>query len=343
MQRGGREYLRELKKLDKRAERITDKLPSNFRHVGLIASAMPDAAIIHTVRHPLDTALSCYFQNFGSTNTWACDPEAIGVYHRCYRRLIDHWRSLGIEMLDIEYESIVKDQETHSRRVIEHIGLEWEEACLSFHESERVAMTASMDQVRRPMYTSSIARHEKYAEHIAPFAGRWAWMTVFSLSLGLACDHVLAVGFEPVELRHAAVGPGDRHGLDRLLLAQPERHGQFHLREVALRGHDETGLRPLARRDLDGRADRARVHRRRVLETDPQPVVACRLIVAEQQRATVHRGEQHVEIAVPSMSAYAIPRPTTGVARSAMLSSGTSAYADRAFGPRFQKSCAGCS
>lgn len=170
VQRAGREYLRDLKKLDKRAERITDKLPSNYRHVGLIASAMPEAAIIHTLRDPLDTALSCYFQNFGSTNTWACDPRTIGVYYRCYKRLMDHWRSLGIEMLDVEYGSLVKDQETHSRRAIEHIGLEWEDACLRFHESDRIAMTASMDQVRRPIYTSSLARHEKYARHVAPFA-----------------------------------------------------------------------------------------------------------------------------------------------------------------------------
>jgi tetratricopeptide (TPR) repeat protein len=169
-ERAGREYLRELRKLDKDATRITDKLPSNFRHVGLIASAMPEAAIIHTVRHPIDTALSCYFQNFGSTNTWACDPETIGVYYRCYRRLMDHWRSLGIDVLEIEYESLVKNQETHSKRAIEHVGLAWEDACLRFHESDRVAMTASMAQVRKPMYTSSLSRHEKYAAHIAPFA-----------------------------------------------------------------------------------------------------------------------------------------------------------------------------
>ena len=168
--RAGREYLRELKKLAKGAERITDKFPSNFRHLGLIASALPGASVLHTVRDPLDTALSCYFQNFGSTNAWSTSPETIGVYYRCYRRLMDHWSSLGVEMLEVSYESLVREQEEVSRRAVEHVGLEWEEACLSFYESDRVAMTASMAQVKQPMYTSSVARHEKYAAHIAPFA-----------------------------------------------------------------------------------------------------------------------------------------------------------------------------
>jgi len=169
IERAGREYLRETRQLDKAAARITDKLPSNFRHIGLIASSMPAASIVHTERGPLDTALSCFFQNFGSTNTWSCDPKTIGAQHREYRRLMDHWHSIGIDILSVKYESMVSQQEAQTRRLLEHIGLGWDDACLRFYESGRVAMTASNEQVRKPMYTGSVSRHKKYAPYIARF------------------------------------------------------------------------------------------------------------------------------------------------------------------------------
>jgi len=169
IERAGREYLREIGAISKDAKRVTDKLPSNFRHIGLIAASMLGAKIIHTVRHPLDTALSCYFQHFASTNTWTCRPETIGAFYRGYTKLMAHWRSIGIEILDVSYEELVSDQEAQSRRLIGFIGLEWEDACLRFHESGRVAMTASSEQVRRPMYASSVARYERYRAHTAPF------------------------------------------------------------------------------------------------------------------------------------------------------------------------------
>jgi len=164
-----REYLGELDARNDRAPRVTDKLPDNFLHLGPISAMLPQARVIHCVRNPLDTGLSCYFQYFASQLAFPYDLTHIGSYYNDYRRLMDHWKSvLDLPILDVVYEDLVGDLETHARRLIDYLGLDWNEACLDFHKTNRVTATASNQQVIRPIYTSSVGRYRNYEKHLGP-------------------------------------------------------------------------------------------------------------------------------------------------------------------------------
>ncbi|MCA9300878.1 MAG: sulfotransferase, partial [Phycisphaerales bacterium] len=146
-----------------------DKMPNNHRQVGLMLRLFPDAPIIHCTRDPLDTCLSIWFQLFAGGVPFSNDLRHIGAYHRQYERLMAHWTMLfGGRILEANYETIVRDQEAQTRRLLEYCHLDFEDACLRFHESKRVTITASNQQVRQPMYSSSVARHERYGAHLAP-------------------------------------------------------------------------------------------------------------------------------------------------------------------------------
>ncbi|MGH6884527.1 MAG: tetratricopeptide repeat-containing sulfotransferase family protein, partial [Geminicoccales bacterium] len=150
--------------------RVTDKLPTNFFNLGLIGLLFPRARIIHCRRHPLDTGLSCYFQHFASRGLAFTDRlEHIAVYTNLYRRIMAHWRRVsGLPLLDIDYEDLVAQPEAVARRMIAFLGLEWEPACLRFHELGRRVVTASFAQVREPIYRRSIGRHRHYAAYVGP-------------------------------------------------------------------------------------------------------------------------------------------------------------------------------
>jgi tetratricopeptide (TPR) repeat protein len=151
------------------ASRITDKNPLNVFHLGLIAAMFPGARVIHCVRDPIDTCLSCYFQNFGSALSFAYDLQNIGLYYNDYRRTIAHWKNvLDLQIYDVVYEELVADPEPNMRALVDFVGLEWDERCLEFHKTDRVTVTASNDQVRRPMYQSSVKKWERYASRLAP-------------------------------------------------------------------------------------------------------------------------------------------------------------------------------
>lgn len=167
--RAGRAYLRRLQKLGSGALRVTDKMPYNFQFLGLIALMFPRARVIHCLRDPLDTCLSCYFHDFTGSHDYSCDLERLGRYARQYRRLMEHWeRVLELEIFTLRYEGLVADQERVSRELIEFLGLGWDDACLRFHESGRAAVTWSSEQVREPIFTRSAGRHANYERHIGP-------------------------------------------------------------------------------------------------------------------------------------------------------------------------------
>ena len=129
----------------------------------------PEARVIHCTRDPLDTCLSCYFQNFYGGHRYSFDMKTLGGHYRLYQRLMAHWRKVsGLNILDVSYESLVADQETISRSLVAFLGLEWDPACLDFHRSDRPALTASYEQVRQPIYSRSVRRAEKYAAHLEP-------------------------------------------------------------------------------------------------------------------------------------------------------------------------------
>ena len=163
LDRSARSFERDLRKVDRTALRVTDKQPLNFLYLGLIDRMLPKARVIHCARDPMDTCISCYFTDFAGSIPVAADLSALGSMYRDYRRLMEHWRAVtSVETLDINYETLVDDLEGQARLMIGFVGLPWDDACVDFHRSSRVAMTASVQQVRKPIYRSSIGRHRNY-------------------------------------------------------------------------------------------------------------------------------------------------------------------------------------
>jgi tetratricopeptide (TPR) repeat protein len=164
----GERYLRRLVELAPRAKRITDKLPENYLYLGVIVTLFPRARIIHCRRHPIDVCFSCYTQNFQGLG-FAASLTDLGHYYRDYERLTAHWRAvLPRPMLEVDYEELVKNQESASRRLVAFCGLDWDERCLAFHATSRAVQTASRVQVRRPVFSGSIGRWKHYQSHLQP-------------------------------------------------------------------------------------------------------------------------------------------------------------------------------
>jgi len=163
-------YLDRLRRIGRRAKRVVNKNLDNHLYLGLVALLFPNARIIHSRRDPLDTCFSCYTTHLLPENQpYASNLEHLGLAYRQYERLMDHWRTLpGLEILDVQYEQLVADQESHSRRIIDFLALQWDDRCLRFYDSGRVAGTLSYDQVTRPIYTSSVGRHKRYEKHLQP-------------------------------------------------------------------------------------------------------------------------------------------------------------------------------
>jgi tetratricopeptide (TPR) repeat protein len=148
---------------------VIDKNPLNFRHLGFIHMLFPRARIIHCVRHPLDTGLSIYFQNFSLGNDFAFDLRNIGHFYREYLRLMEHWREvLPGMMIEVNYEDMVDNTEQVARRTLDFLGLEWDERCLAPHTNPAPIDTASNWQVRQPIYKHSVERWRNYEKHLAP-------------------------------------------------------------------------------------------------------------------------------------------------------------------------------
>jgi len=166
----GAEYVSGLQQRAPDARRITDKMPANFLALGLIHLMLPNAKIVHVKRNPADTCLSCFTQLFKSGQEFTYDLAELGRYYADYVRLMEHWRKVLPDgaFLDVQYEDIVADQKTQARRLIEYCGLEWNDACLDFHRDKRVVRTASMAQVRQPIYLSSVERWRPYEKFLGP-------------------------------------------------------------------------------------------------------------------------------------------------------------------------------
>jgi tetratricopeptide (TPR) repeat protein len=148
---------------------ITDKMPHNFLNLGLIALLFPNIKIIHTKRNPIDTCLSIFFQNFNKAHPYAFNLSNLGFHYKQYQRIMRHWHEvLPGRIMDINYEDTISDPEYWSRKLIDHIGLDWDEACLAPHKLERSVKTASHWQVRQPIYKTSVQRWKNYEEFLGP-------------------------------------------------------------------------------------------------------------------------------------------------------------------------------
>jgi tetratricopeptide (TPR) repeat protein len=164
--------LEDLQAHDHRAARVVDKMPENFRCLGLLAMLFPRARFIHCRRDLRDVAVSCWLSNFKQVN-WANDQETIAFYFGEYRRLMAHWRQvLPVPIVEVTYENVVADLEIEARRLVAACGLEWEPACLAFHQTRRAVLTASDTQVRQPIYSRSVGRWRNYADALGPLFAR---------------------------------------------------------------------------------------------------------------------------------------------------------------------------
>lgn len=164
-------YLARLSEIGGGAARVTDKMPGNLRRLGLIVQMFPNAKIIHCRRDPMDTCVSCFTQNFNfSGSAWTCDLADIAHQYCLYLRLMEHWRAVlpAGRMLEVDYEDTVADLETRARRIVDFIGLPWDDSCLRFHATQRAVATPSRAQVRQSIYVSSVGRWKKYGDGVTP-------------------------------------------------------------------------------------------------------------------------------------------------------------------------------
>lgn len=163
------QYLNPLLMLSPLATRITDKTPANFLHLGLIAVLFPRARVIHCRRDPMDTGLSCFMTDFAGGHGFSHSLGATGHFYRQNERMMAHWKSvLDLPILEVEYEKMVTDLRGQAGRMLEFLGLPWDERCMGFHENRRFVATASNAQVRQPIYDRSVGRWLHYQAHLAP-------------------------------------------------------------------------------------------------------------------------------------------------------------------------------
>lgn len=166
-------YLQPLLAMNPAASRITDKLPLNFLHLGLIAMLLPGARIIDCVRDPRDTCLSCFMATFNAGNEFKHDLNHTAHFLIQSRRLMRHWKhSIDLPIFEVAYEQLVTEPESQTRRMLEFLGLPWDERCLQFHQSKRPVNTSSLQQIRRPLYQSSVGRWKNYERHLTEL-NRW--------------------------------------------------------------------------------------------------------------------------------------------------------------------------
>ena len=150
-------------------DRVTDKLPGNFTQLGTLTLLFPNAKFIYCRRNPIDNCLSCYFQNFTADIWYSFNLEKLATYYLMHLDLMDHWREvLPSQIFEVRYEDMTDNPEPIVRGMLEFCDLEWDDACLNFHETERAVKTASIWQVRQPMYKTSVAKWKRYEQHLGP-------------------------------------------------------------------------------------------------------------------------------------------------------------------------------
>jgi len=170
LHRFGTQYVEEMRTKAPSASRIVDKLTANFMLCGLIHCTLPNARIVHVRRDPLDTCFSCFTNLFSQNIDYSYDLGELGRYYRAYGNMMAHWHRVlpkGV-ILDVSYEDVVADMEGEARRLVDHIGLAWDPACLTFHQTKRVVHTLSAVQVRQPLYRTAIGRAASYAPFLGP-------------------------------------------------------------------------------------------------------------------------------------------------------------------------------
>jgi tetratricopeptide (TPR) repeat protein len=163
-------YLNVITRLSEDASHITDKLLTNYYFLGILYKAFPNAKVIHTMRNPVDTCLSCYTKLFKDDMPYTYDLRELGRYHKRYQALMAHWRAVLPDsfLLEVNYEDVVGSLEDKAKQIVAFCGLNWDAQCLKFHESDRPVKTASVAQVRKPLYSTSVDRWRRYEVQLQP-------------------------------------------------------------------------------------------------------------------------------------------------------------------------------
>ncbi len=163
------DYLAVLRRVSRNADRIVDKMPHNFEHVWLMALLFPEASFVHVRRNPLATCVSCFTSPLNEAHSYSGSLDKLGRYYRLYDQLTRHWDEVvPVAIMTSRYEDVISDPEGQSRRLIAHIGLEWNDACLRPQDAEGPVRTLSSWQVRQPVYRTSVSRWRRYDAHLRP-------------------------------------------------------------------------------------------------------------------------------------------------------------------------------
>ena len=168
--RMGEAYAERVWRLAPGVQHITDKMPANFFYIGMIRLMLPNAKIIHAMRDPMDSCFSNFARLFNDTMEFAYDLGTLGRYYVRYIKLMRHWHAVlpAGSILDLRYEDMVADTEGQARRILDYLGLPWDDNCLAFHQNKRHVKTASVAQVRKPIYKTSVARWRRFESHLQP-------------------------------------------------------------------------------------------------------------------------------------------------------------------------------
>jgi len=165
----GKQYIARIRRFSTEAKFITDKMPHNFRHIGFIRTILPNARVIHCTRDPMDNCLSIFKNLLKNGHGYADNMSELGQYYRMYLELMDYWRdTLPGFVYDQSYEELVRSQQEQVSKLLQHCGLDWNDACLDFHKTRRKIKTASNAQVRRPIYGDSVKLWKRYEKQLEP-------------------------------------------------------------------------------------------------------------------------------------------------------------------------------
>lgn len=165
----GADYIKRIREHSASVKFITDKMPHNFLYIGFIRAILPNARIIHCTRHPMDNCLSIFKKPLSDGHWYANNMSELGQYYRMYQELMDYWKdNLPGVIYDQSYEELVTSQTEQVSKLLQHCGLDWDDACLDFHKTRRKIGTASNAQVRLPIYQDSVELWKRYEEQLQP-------------------------------------------------------------------------------------------------------------------------------------------------------------------------------
>ncbi len=170
----GKKYLDQTWKLAPDKMFIVDKMPSNCFYIGMIHRMLPTAKIIHAIRDPMDSCFSCFTHLFKNSMLFAYDLTALGDYYVLYAQTMQHWQKVlpSTRIFDLSYEQMVNHHEALTKQLLDYIGLPWDPNCLNFYKNDRIVKTASLTQVRKPIYKTSVKRWQHFSEGLEPLLNR---------------------------------------------------------------------------------------------------------------------------------------------------------------------------